>query len=354
MINNKWCSAICIGFFNIQPDRTFDNATRLVTTIHISVMAAGNRQLYVTINIGSLSTAINLLDNTIWLTAQHHIGTTCHFSILTATINFTKIQVTDSIIADFYIRATRDITLGITTTVGLMNGTTFQEYLGFAIDISTRIGEFCSAGTITTTKDSANLIGTFDLHTSIRNISSKSTAIDLVDTYITGFNEYLRCLTCSCITGLVTATINSSQIIGCIVFASRTHIRARSFSLINMHLNITFRRTFGVVTSEDATCDDASTIIFVQFHKDITLHSCGIVVIAKSATKHITINSTLEKIHRCRVTRAGIDSTHSTTAIHITIYSCTGIIGITNIHYHIAVNFCIRSKATAEYNIWSR
>ena len=207
-------------------------------------MSAGDSQLNASVDISIFRTTINLFNNSVRLTAKYDICTAFHFCILTSTIDLADIQGTlASVIIDIYICTARNITLGITATVCLMNSTTSQEHLRNTVHIGTRIivgsSRIVTSCTITATKHSTNLVCALYVNLGLWHIGTIATAIHLVDAYITGLDNHLGCLTISRITCFVTTTIDSRQIICTIIFICGTHICSSSDSFIDMNFHIT-------------------------------------------------------------------------------------------------------------------
>ena len=141
-IDRVWCSiTTTIDFtdnqrlttvlIDVDRDRALDITALVITTKHATELTAGHGQCDITFNDGFLSTAINGIYELIWQTVQGDVYIALHVSMATSTIDFTDIEVRTAVASNDLtlllradICAATDITLGVTTTIDIVDITT--------------------------------------------------------------------------------------------------------------------------------------------------------------------------------------------------------------------------------------
>ena len=247
--DNQGLTAILI---DIHRDRAVDTTTFVVTTEDATELTTGHRQRDITVNGSILGTAINSIYEIIGHTLQDDINITLYVRLATCTIDLTDIQISTAVACNDFclslctdIRATTNITFGITTTIDVIDktakefghsltGTIVGRCITNLVDthISTRVRKGGGTLTITTTIQGINNVRALYGDICCRHGSSITTAIDSIDACLVATFNYHFCRSssnlsritfyrriqqriCRNIVCLVTTTIDSLYVVGC-------------------------------------------------------------------------------------------------------------------------------------------
>ena len=184
-----------------------DGTAGIVTAEHLVEMSAGDDQVHATLDVGILSTTIDVLQS--GDTTQYHCHAAILLSILAGTVNLLDIQLiaefgfftTYRLLGHTHRGTATYVTQGIRTTIDHMNLTGIELGHSLAcsvvcIDViqlvNTDIRSWVAfAGTVTTAKHLVDDVGTLDADISCRYGSSITTTIDILDTgLVTTFNNH--------------------------------------------------------------------------------------------------------------------------------------------------------------------
>ena len=291
----------------VHGDGTVDATTLIVATEHTAELSARHGQADFTVNGSVLGTTEYLRNKVFRHTLQDDIHITVHRSHLSGTIDFANLQGTFAGLLTFQLCAAAHITQGVTATIENMYLTTFQlgHGLSSTVDTCFRIGSVCRlvnnthigtgitcTGTVTTTEQLVDDIGTFNGNLRGRHGSSITTTIDVLDAGgITTLNQHFgkcifliffgnrRCLG-GVVVSLVTTAIDGIDVVGGTVSQ-----RCRTVTLISvlhgigihrplhMYFHMTLRRSVQVVTTEYLTHARCGVQLrAVEQHVDIAAH----------------------------------------------------------------------------------